>query len=226
MILLFFGCKIYNILVLQVNDTVVYLAIRCLDEAEVVDCSVNAKRRNKTDVRTLRALNRTETTVVGIVNVTHLETCTLTRQTARTKSRETALVCDLSQRVGLIHELRQRVRSEERVDNARDGLCVDKIGRCEHLVVAHVHALTDGAAHTGKTDRELVAQLLTHCAYATVREVVDIIDIGVGVDQLDEILDNLYDVVLCEDADIRIGRETELAVDAVTTNLTKIITLV
>ena len=55
---------------------------------------------------------------------------------------------------------------------------------------------------------------------------VDIIDVGVGVDQLDEILDNLYDVVLCEDTDVRIGREAELAVDAVATNLTEIITLV
>ena len=81
----------------------------------------------------------------------------------------------LSQRVSLVHELRQRVSTEERVDHARDGLGVDQICWCEHLVIANVHALTNGAVHTSQTDRELVRQLLADCTYTTVRQVVDII---------------------------------------------------
>ena len=117
-ILLFLSGKINHIFVLQVNYAVNNLSIRCLDEAEVVDSGIYTERRNKTDVRTLRALDRTQTTIVCIVNVTHLEASTLTRQTARTKSRKTTLVSNLGQGVGLVHELRQRVRSEERVDDA------------------------------------------------------------------------------------------------------------
>ena len=55
---------------------------------------------------------------------------------------------------------------------------------------------------------------------------VDIVHSGVRVNKLDEILDNLYDVVLCEDANLRIGVETELLVDTVTSNLAEVVTLV
>ena len=83
---------------------------------------------------------------------------------------------NLGQRVSLVHELRQRVSTEERIDNARDSLGVDQIGWCEHLVIANVHALTDGTAHTSQTYRELISQLLANGANATVRQVVDIIN--------------------------------------------------
>ncbi len=141
--LLDFGGEIDNVVVVEVNHTILHLAVRSLDEAEVVDLRVNAKRRNQTDVRAFRGLDRTETAVVGVVNVSNLEACTLTRQTAGTKGRHTALVGNLGQRVCLVHELRQRVRTEERVDHSRDSLGIDQVNGLEHLVVADVHLLTD-----------------------------------------------------------------------------------
>ena len=80
-----------------------------------------------------------------VVNVAHLKAGTLTRQTAGTECRHTALVGNLGKRVGLVHELRQGIRTEEGVDYRRNRLGVDKVDRSEHLIVAHVHALTDGA---------------------------------------------------------------------------------
>ena len=71
--------------VIEVDERILYAAVRSSDEAKLIDSSVYTERRDKTDVRTLRALDRTQTTVVCIVNVTNLEACTLTRQTARTK---------------------------------------------------------------------------------------------------------------------------------------------
>ena len=112
------------------------------------------------------------------MHVTNLETCTLTRQTARTKSRKTTFMSNLSQRVRLVHELGQRVSSEERIDNARNSFGVNQIGRSKHFVVANIHAFTDRSAHTGQTDGKLVGKLLAYRADTTVAQMVDIVDSG------------------------------------------------
>ena len=85
------------------------------------------------------------------------------------------------QGVGLVHELRQGVRTEEGVDDARNGLGVDEVGRREHFVIADVHALADCAAHACQTNGELIGELLAHGADAAVAEVVDIVDGGLAV---------------------------------------------
>ena len=118
MVFLLLGREIYDIFVVQINDTILHLAVRSFDETKVVNLCIDAKRRDKSDVRTFRTFNRAETAIVSIVYVTHLETCTLARQATRAKGRQTALVRNFSKRVGLVHKLRQRVGSEERVDDA------------------------------------------------------------------------------------------------------------
>ena len=55
---------------------------------------------------------------------------------------------------------------------------------------------------------------------------VDIVDSSVRVNELDEILDNLYDVVTCKNANIHISIQTELLVDTVATYLAKVISLI
>ena len=93
---------------------------------------------------------------MGIVHVAHLETGTLTRQTAGAQGRHTALVGNLGQRVGLVHELRQGIGTEEGIDYRRNRLGVDQVDGGEYLVVAHIHTLADGTGHTGQPDTELV----------------------------------------------------------------------
>ena len=68
--------------------------------------------------------------------------------------------------------------------------------------------------------------MLAYGAYATVRQVVDIVDSSIRVHQLDEIFDNLDDVLLGQDADIHICVQTQFLVDAVTAHITQIVTLV
>ena len=132
---------------------------------------------------------------MGVVHVAHLEAGALTRQTAGAEGTHTALVGDFGKRVGLVHELAQSIGAEECVDHRRDGLGVDEVDRSEYLVVAHVHALADGARHTCQAHAELVVELLAYGAHAAVAEVVDIVDIGLGVDKLDEIFDDGDDVL-------------------------------
>ena len=78
MVFLFLSGEVYYVVVIEVDERILYAAVRSGDEAELVDSCVNAERRDKTDVRTLRALNRAKTSVVCIVYVSHLEACTLT----------------------------------------------------------------------------------------------------------------------------------------------------
>ena len=213
-----FGRKVYN--------TVLYLSIRSLNETEVVDLCIYTKAADQTDVGSFRRLNRTKTAIVCKVYVTNLETCTLTRETARTEGRKTTLVCYLGKGVGLVHELAQGIGTEESVDNTGDSLCVDQVCGTEHLIVTYVHALADGTAHTCQTYSELVCELLAYSTNTTVTQVVNIIDIGFAVDQLNQVLDNLNDILLGQYTDIVVGRQVQLLVDTITANLTQVITLV
>ena len=87
------------------------LAVRRLDEAEVVDPRVGRERRDQADVRAFRRLDRTDAAVVRRVHVAHLEAGALARETARAERREAALVRDLGERVRLVHELRELATS-------------------------------------------------------------------------------------------------------------------
>ena len=118
MVLLILSRQVDYIAVVHINNTISNLTVRSGDETKLVDGRVYAKRGDKTDVRALRALNRTQAAIMCIVNVTNLETCALTRQTTRTQCGETALVSNLGKRVGLVHKLGKRIGSEECIDDA------------------------------------------------------------------------------------------------------------
>ena len=94
---------------------------------------------------------------MGIMNVTHLKACTLTRQTTRSEGRETTLMGNFCQGVGLIHELAQSIGSKEGIDNTAYGLGINQIGGSEHLIVTNIHALANGASHTSQTYSKLIA---------------------------------------------------------------------
>ncbi len=52
---------------------------------------------------------------------------------------------------------------------------------------------------------------------------VDVVDVGLGVDHLNEILYDLNDVFLCEDLDVHRNSEAEFLVESVTSDFTKIV---
>ena len=106
------------------DATVLGLAIRRLDEAELVDAGIARQRRDQADVRPFRRLNRADAAVVRRVDVAHLEAGALARQTAGSERRETPLVRDLGERIGLVHELRQLRRPEELAIAAMTGFAL------------------------------------------------------------------------------------------------------
>ena len=223
---LFLGAEILNAGIVQVDLAAGYLAVGRLDKAHVADLGVHAKRRDQTDIRTFRRLDRAEATVMGVVHVAHLEAGPLARQAARTKSRQAALMRHLGQRIRLVHELRELVGPEERVDDRRQRLRIDQVHRSEHLVVAHVHPLADRTGHPDETDAELVGQLLAYGTHPTVAQVVDVVDIRLRVDQRDQVADDRDHVLLGQDADFGRDIQIEFLVDSETSHVAQIVALV
>ena len=155
-----------------------------------------------------------------IVYVTNLKSGTLTRQTARSQGRQTTFMRNLSQRVCLVHKLRQSIRSEERVDNRRNCLRVNQIDRGKHFIIANVHTFTNRTGHTGQTNTELIIQLLANCTHTTVAQVVDIINNRLRVDQLDQILDDLDYIFFRQNLNIIAGSKVQLLINSVTAYFT------
>ena len=160
-----------------------------------------------------------------VVHISHLKACTVATQTTGTQGRHTALVRDLRQWVLLVHKLRQRIRTEVGIDNRRDGLRVNKVGRRKHLVVAHIHTLTHSASHTSQTYTELVVELLTYGAHTAVRQVVNIIHLSVAVNQLHQVLDNLNDILFGQHTHIVGDRHIQLAVDTIASHIAQVVAL-
>ena len=162
---------------------------------------------------------------MGVVNVTNLKTCTLAGQTTWTECRNAALVRHFRQRVRLVHELRELVRSEEAVDDRTQGLGINQIGRCKDLVVTHIHALADGTRHTRQSHTELAVQLLPYRSDAAVRQVVNVIDVRVRVHQIQEVLDDEQDVILGQRSVLNVFLNVQFAVDTESSHLTQIVAL-
>ena len=101
---------------------------------------------------------------MGSVNVSHFKTSTVAVESARSKSRKTALVGQLGKRVGLVHELRKLGTTEEIANNRAERFRVDQLLR-RHAFDVHIkesHALFYEALGAGKTDAALVGKKLTN----------------------------------------------------------------
>ncbi len=193
---------------------VLHLAVRRLEEAVLVGARVQRKRIDQADVRTLRRLDRADAPVVGRVHVAHLEAGALARQAARSQGRDAALVGDLRQRIGLVHELRQLAGTEEFLDRRRDGLGVDQVVRHQVLRLRLRQPLLDGALDAHQARAELVLRQLAHRAHAPVAEVVDVVDVAAAVAQLHQDPDH-FDNVLGAEREARLDLRFQLlAVDA------------
>ena len=152
------------------------LAVRRLDEAELVDAGVRGQATDEADVRAFRRLDRAHPAVVPEVHVADLEAGPLARQTARAERRQAAAVGEARQRVDLVHELRQLRGSEELLDRRHDGADVDqRLGR-DRLDVLGRHALTHDALHAAEADADLVLDQLADAADAAVGEVVLVVE--------------------------------------------------
>ena len=182
------------------DPAVLDLAVRALDEAVFVHPRKGRQRVDQADIRAFRRLDRADAAVMRRVHVAHLEAGALAGQTARAKRREAALVGDLRQRVGLVHELRELRGAEELAHRRRRRLGVDQVLRHDVADLDRRHALLDRALHAQEADAVLVLHQLADRAHAAVAEIVDVVDLALAVAELDQRLDDRDDVLLAEHA--------------------------
>src|SRR5690606_4644422 len=95
----------------------------------------------------------------------------------------------------------------------------------EVFVVAYVHPFLDGPGHTGKSHAELRVQLFSHCSYAAVAQVIDVVDEGLRVDETDKVLYDKDNVFLGEYPLVVTQVEAEFLVDPVAAYFTQVVTL-
>ena len=175
----------------------IHAAVRCLNEAVLVDLGERCQIGDQTDVGTFGRLNRAQTAIVGIMNIADFEACAVTGQTAGAQSGQTALMGQLRQRVVLVHELRQWAGTDELTDGSHDRADVDQAlrGDLAGFLVLQGHALAHNALHTGKADAELVLQQFANAAHAAVAQVVDFIGHADAMVKAQQVVDGSKDIV-------------------------------
>ncbi len=136
---------------------------------------------------------------MGRVHVAHLETGALARQAAGPERRKPALVRDLGQRIGLIHELRELRRAEELAHCRRRGFGVDQVLRHHRVDIDGGHALLDRALHAQKPDAVLVLHQLADRSHPAIAEMIDVVDFTLAVAQIDQGADDGDDVFFAKD---------------------------
>ena len=172
------------------------------------------------------------------VHVANFNACTLTGQTTRAKSRQTALVGQTRQGVVLVHELRQLRGTEKLADRRRHGAHVNQRGGSDGLRILRGHTLTHHTLHAGKAHTDLVLDQLAHGAETTVTKVVDIVHLnrndragwgghgGFTCVQAHQVLQGGGNIFLGQHhGAIMVAAKTQFAVDLVAANLGKVVAL-
>ena len=153
----------------------IYNTIRSFNESIFINSCIRCKRVNKTNVRSFRSLDRTHSTIMSIVYISNLETCTISWKTTRTKGWKTSLMSNLTKRVILIHELWQLRTSEEFLNSSCYRLNINKwLWRYSTKILCR-HSLTDHSFHSWDTNSELVLKKLSYSSDTSVSKVIDIV---------------------------------------------------
>src|SRR5512139_2395737 len=105
-----------------------------------------------------------------MVDIAHVETGALTAQAAWTQRRQCALVAQLCQRVGLVHELRKLAGAEELAQGSHNRAYIDQGDRRELVLIADRHALFDDSLHTAQANTQLILDQLANRLGAPVAE--------------------------------------------------------
>ena len=166
------------------------LAVRGFQEAVFIQAGIQSQRVDQTNVRTFRCLDRADAAVVGRMHVAHFKAGAFACQTAGSQSRYAALVGNFRQRIGLVHELRQLGRTEELANRGRNRLRVDQVVRHQVVRFGLAEAFLDGALNTHQAGAELILGQFAHATYATVTQVIDIVDFAAAIAQFHQDLDH------------------------------------
>ena len=209
------------------DDAVFHLPERSFDEAVFIHPGVGGQGADQAGIRALRGFDRTDAAVVGWVDVAHGETGPLPGEAAWAQGADAALVGELGQGVGLVHELAQLAGAEELLDGRHQGLGVHQLGRGERFGFTDGHALLDDPLEPVEAHAHLVLEQLAHRTHPAVAQVVDVVEAGPAhiEFQVDQVVDRAEHVLGGEGAH-RIGDgEAQFLVDLVAAHPAEVVAL-
>ena len=161
---------------------------------------------------------------MGVVHVPHLEPGTFPGEATRTQGGKTPLVRQFGQRIRLVHELAELGRAEKRLDDRGHRPGIHQVVDVDLLGIrVDGHALFDQAGHPGQPDRELIGNELADRADTAIAEVVDVVRGTTPLAQLDEVAEDLDEVFLGEDRDMRRSFQTQPLVDLVAADTAEVV---
>ncbi len=135
------------------------------------------------------------------MNVANVQSGPVTAETARTEGRESPLVGELGQRVGLIHELGELGTAEEFANGGHHrARGADQALRRDRLGVLDRHALADTALEALETGANMHLDQFAHGAGAAIAEMIDVVALALAVVEPDHFLDDGNEVVVAQDA--------------------------
>ncbi len=101
-------------------------AVWRLHKTVFVDPRITRKGIDQPDIRTLGRLDGAHSPVMRIVHIAHLKPCAVSRETSGAKCGQTSLVCQLTQRIVLVHKLGQLGGAKKLLDRRRHRLDIDQ----------------------------------------------------------------------------------------------------
>ncbi len=147
------------------------------------------------------------------VNVTNLETRTLTRKSARAKRTEAPLVGDFGKRVGLVHELRKLARPEKFLYHCGNRFSIDEVMGHQCFDFLEGHSFLDGPLHTHETDTILVFKKFAYRPHPSVSKIIYVVDRSLGVFKLYQLAHGRKDIFLSKHPEVERHIETELQIE-------------
>ncbi len=130
-----------------------------------------------------------------MVHVTHVESGPLPREAAGPQCGETSFVCQLSERVGLVHKLRKLGAAKELSNSGNNGPYVHQCAWCGLLRIVDSHPFLDHALHAHQSNAKLVLYELAYGPNAPVSQVVYVIYVLTAVVDLQHSAHNGDDVL-------------------------------
>ena len=175
----------------------IQLTIWGFNKSILVNPCIGCQRVNQADIRTFRCLDRTHSSIMGIVNVSNLKTGSVSGQTAWSQCGETTFMRQLGQRVILVHKLGQLRTSEEFFNCRCHRFNINQRLWRNALQVLSCHSLANHTFHTGKADTVLVLQKFTNGTDTAIAQMVNIVIISNTIFQVNIIVNGSKNIFLC-----------------------------
>src|SRR5664280_1470906 len=149
--------------------------VGCFDKAIFVYACKRCQTADQTDVWTFRGFDRANATIRGVVDIADIEASAFPPQPTRAEGGKGALMAQLGQRIGLIHELRELAGAKELAQRRHHWTNIYQGYRGKLLLIANGHAFLDDTLHAAQTNAQLVLNQFTDGLNAPVAEMVNII---------------------------------------------------